>query len=112
MVAPVQGGEQEDGLAGLYASCEEIGECRTRSVNLFADPKMRELKHYAKSHNHEQRLRANALLERRPRGDRAQTGSSAEAMAALTISLRTDGCENVNQHMKQLAAVKEPRLPS
>lgn len=104
-------GNEDDGLAGLYASSEDLGEYRTRSINLFDDPKMRELKHYAKSHNHEQRLRANAELEGRRRRGHASQETDAEAAAALASALRTDGRESVDLHMKRLATVKETVPP-
>jgi len=111
MVASLPGvPDEDDGLAGLHAFSEEGGEYRSRSVNLFADPKMRELKHYARSHNHEQRLRANALLECRPRGSQPSQPTAAEALAAEAMALRTDGCEVVNQHVKRV--VKEAHLPT
>jgi len=102
------GAAEDDGLAGLHASSSEGAEYHKRSVNLFADPKMRELKHYTKSHTHEQRLRANAELERRPRG--SQVNPTNEAMVALTAALRTDGCDVVNQHVKRLAVTQEATL--
>mmetsp|Transcript_59296 Transcript_59296/g.133551 ORF Transcript_59296/g.133551 Transcript_59296/m.133551 type:complete len:257 (-) Transcript_59296:106-876(-) len=101
-------GDEGDAVAGLYMpSTLPAGEegFRERSANLHADPKMRELKHYTKSHQHEMRLRAAAELEERVLAQK-QSPSSAGSSSASAGSLRTDGCEKVNRHMKRLASEK------
>jgi len=101
--------EDDDGLPPPLA--EVGGEYKSRSINLFADPKMRELKHYAKSHTHEDRLRANASLSRR-KGSVLKKENQAEALAAEALALRMEGCEVVNKQMKRLASEKEASSPS
>lgn len=100
---------------GDLASFSE-GDVRSRSANLYADPKMRELKNFTKSHKHEERLRISADLEARTAyadpgsPPRAQTPLSPGTRAGQSTQngpdtyklLRSEGCSTVDQHMRQL----------
>jgi len=109
---------EEDALAGLYVPThtgDNAEAVRERSANLFADPKMRELKHYTKSHNHEGRLRVNAELEQRAKetlardmqqAEVAEVSAAADDNQASSCSLRSQGCDVLNRRMKRLASEK------
>jgi len=70
---------------------DETSDIKARSANIHADPKMREIKHYMRSHQHEQRLRESAELEKRV----PAAGSRRE--------LRAEGCEAMDERMKEIA---------
>eukprot|EP00427_Karlodinium_veneficum_P045432 CAMPEP_0169253412 /NCGR_PEP_ID=MMETSP1016-20121227/38592_1 /TAXON_ID=342587 /ORGANISM="Karlodinium micrum, Strain CCMP2283" /LENGTH=274 /DNA_ID=CAMNT_0009334733 /DNA_START=34 /DNA_END=854 /DNA_ORIENTATION=+ len=77
---------------------EEDGVCmssdvKTRSARIYADPKMKELQHYQKSHQHEMRLRETANL-----ATRVPSGSGRQHP-----DLRNEGCEKMDSAMKQLS---------
>lgn len=100
---------EDDALAGLYVpTCtgDDREALRERSANLFADPKMRELKHYTKSHQHEGRLRAAAELEMRVSQAQPSQSSSGGADQNSTGDLRSQGCDSLNRRMKRLASEK------
>jgi len=80
----------EEGVGDL----DENGgsDIKARSANIFADPKMRELRHYMRSHQHEKRLRESAELEKRP----ASSGLSRN-------SLRAEGCDMMDEKLKKLS---------
>jgi hypothetical protein len=65
---------------------------KAKSANIHGDKRMEELKNYMRSHQHETRLRETAELEER-------VPSAAENRAAL----RSEGCEEMNDAMKQLS---------
>lgn len=97
---------------------------RERSCYLQSDPKMRELKHYIKSHRHEGRLRTVANLEQRPQGAESPKSTAAPAprpqnggglgggdggdseSRSRRSSLRMEGRDAVDWHMKRLATEK------
>jgi len=65
-------------------------DTKSRSANINADPKMRELQHYTKSHRHEARMReSNELEQRAPQLGRQE--------------LRAEGCEVMDTEMKKLS---------
>lgn len=79
---------------------EPLTDTKARSANIHRDPKMMELKNFARSHGHEARLRDSAKLERR--------------------ALRAQGCDEMNNKMKELSkgeavvpyVVKSNELPA
>mmetsp|Transcript_3597 Transcript_3597/g.9800 ORF Transcript_3597/g.9800 Transcript_3597/m.9800 type:complete len:297 (-) Transcript_3597:195-1085(-) len=99
---------------------------RERSANLNADPKMRELAGCTRNFQDEVVLRIMAEMDtpaRRaltatgyqgPEGDQAEGAASSSSTPVPRASLRTDGCEKVNRHMKGLALEKAmlPRVGS
>ncbi|CAE8610263.1 unnamed protein product [Polarella glacialis] len=95
--------EENNHTLGFQATASEGGNMRERSANLFSDPKMMELQHYAKSHKHENRLREAADLEERVRqaqGIKTRLPPPDMSEAAL----RTDGCENVNKILTKIGS--------
>eukprot|EP00928_Gymnodinium_smaydae_P054628 TRINITY_DN38370_c0_g1_i1.p1 TRINITY_DN38370_c0_g1~~TRINITY_DN38370_c0_g1_i1.p1 ORF type:complete len:316 (+),score=85.48 TRINITY_DN38370_c0_g1_i1:165-1112(+) len=95
------------------------GDFRTRSAHLYADPKMKELKNFIKSHRHEERLRMAAELEeRQPVADSPKAGGPLSPLAKSQVhqskqaaepkrrkgSIRSEGCAAVDRHMKRLAS--------
>lgn len=103
--------ESEDELANTMSAMAPVGstDAKTRSANIFADPQMKELKHFLRSHQHEQRLREAAELETRPASSaklsRSQTYGSEGKRA-----LRSEGCEDMDWEMKKLSK-EEAVLP-
>jgi len=67
-------------------------DIKGRSANIHSDPKMRELKHYMRSHQHEQRLRESAELEKR-----------VPSAIGSRRALRAEGCELMDDRMKALS---------
>lgn len=100
---------EDEALAGLYAPTH-TGDgkeaMRERSANLFADPKMRELKHYTTSHRHEGRLRAAAELETRATQADSSAASAGVGEQDSSASLRSAGCDTLNRRVKRLASEK------
>lgn len=105
-----------DLIGGPVAQPDNV---QARSALIFADPKMRELKGYMKSHKHEQRLRDAAELEVR------QPAPKAAAAAANTVVhleddpikdtpmdpkelLRQEGCASVDQRLRECAREQAP----
>jgi len=81
MAPDPEGGGDEDGGQD---------DIKARSANIHADPKMRELKHYMRSHQHEKRLRESAELEKRA------------PSAGRSRNLRAEGCDMMDEHLKKL----------
>jgi hypothetical protein len=67
-------------------------DSKSRSANINSDPKMRELTHYMRSHQHESRLRESAELEKR-----------VPSAVGGRRTLRAEGCEVIDSKMKQLS---------
>lgn len=80
-----------EGEATLGPS-ESFSDIKARSANIQADPKMAELKHYTRSHQHEQRLRESAELEQR-----------LPSASGNRRALRAEGCGMMDSQMKQLS---------
>jgi hypothetical protein len=83
--------EANFGSADVSAS----GDIKARSANINADPKMQELTHYMRSHQHETRLRESAELEKR-----------VPSAAGKPRSLRAEGCDIMNDKMKTLSKMQ------
>lgn len=84
-----------------------------RSSNLFNDPKMLELMNFARSHTHEDRLRAAAELE--DRVAKAQGIAADDPLPHMSeAGLRTDGCKTINSLMLRINSEKAllPRIGS
>merc|ERR1719359_2351805 len=90
-MAPMLG----DAKANLGSTGDTTTDVKARSANILADPKMTELKHYVRSHLHEERMRESAELEQRP-------PSSAGARGGL----RAQGCESMDTRMKSLSKLE------
>eukprot|EP00927_Polykrikos_kofoidii_P078985 TRINITY_DN75786_c0_g1_i1.p1 TRINITY_DN75786_c0_g1~~TRINITY_DN75786_c0_g1_i1.p1 ORF type:complete len:304 (+),score=55.21 TRINITY_DN75786_c0_g1_i1:80-913(+) len=107
--------EDDDAPQKGYLPDFATANVRERAAHLYADPKMVELKHYIKSHRHEERLRVAAELEARqpiaesPKRTSSRSSSSTKANQKL---LRSEGCKAVDRHMKKLATEKAvlPRI--
>lgn len=84
--------EQNDGGVGDLAEGPS-DDMKARSANIHSDPKMRELTHYMRSHQHESRLRESEGLEKR--------GSSAGGSRS---QLRAEGCEEIDEKLKKLSS--------
>lgn len=91
--------DEGNAVAGL-----SLGKARERSANLFSDPKMKELQHYTRSHQHEARLREAAALEERVRTAQGLPKPPVTATAEGANGLRTDGCDAVNRLMLRMAS--------
>jgi len=89
--------DEDDPLTAL-SSINMPEDYRERSANLYADPKLRELKHYTRSHQHEQRLRASAGVRMRPK-----SVASSDDRAQVMTSLRFEGCGKMDRHLKHLS---------
>jgi len=92
--------ELDDDPLTALSSPQMPEDYRERSVHLYADPKLRELKHYTRSHQHERRLRVSAGFVPRPKPSAAP---GEKASAQVLSSLRREGCGVVDWHMKRLA---------
>jgi len=68
-----------------------MNDIKARSANINADPKMKELKHYMGSHQHEMRLRESVELEKRP------------ASAPRSTTLRGEGTADMEDRLKGLS---------
>eukprot|EP00930_Biecheleria_cincta_P071764 TRINITY_DN59224_c0_g1_i1.p1 TRINITY_DN59224_c0_g1~~TRINITY_DN59224_c0_g1_i1.p1 ORF type:complete len:256 (-),score=54.22 TRINITY_DN59224_c0_g1_i1:7-774(-) len=93
--------DEGNAVAGL-----SLGKARERSANLFSDPKMKELQHYTRSHQHEARLREAAALEERVRTQQGLPRVPATTSPEATNGLRTDGCDAVNRLLLRMASEK------
>lgn len=93
--------DEGNAVAGL-----SLGKARERSANLFSDPKMKELQHYTRSHQHEARLREAAALEERVRTAQGLPAAPVTTLAQGADGLRTDGCDAVNRLMLRMASEK------
>lgn len=82
--------DEDDSLSGLYVP-EGTGTYRDRSATLWADPKMRELKHYARSQERSRELKRAST-----------TGEESGAFGTL----RSDGCKRINEQMRRMASEK------
>lgn len=69
-----------------------MDDMKARSANIHGDPKMRELKHYMRSHQHEMRLRESAELAKRP------------PSAGCSRNLRAEGCDEMDEQLKKLSS--------
>jgi hypothetical protein len=74
---------------------EGTTDMKARSANIHSDPKMGELKHYMKSHQHEMRLRESAELETR--------GAASPTAGRGRVNLRAEGCDVMDEKLKVLA---------
>lgn len=80
----------EDG--GLGGKGDGQLDIKARSANIYGDPKLKELKHYTRSHQHETRLRESAELEKR-----------APSAGRSRSNLRSEGCEMMDEKLKKLS---------
>lgn len=100
--------DEGNAVAGL-----SLGKARERNANLFSDPKMKELQHYTRSHQHEARLREAAELEERVRTAQGLAPAPVTFVPEGVDGLRSDGCDAVNRLMLQMATeqVQMPDSP-
>jgi len=93
--------EEDHGGLGLdFADGDMKDNAKARSACIYSDPKMREMKHYMRSHQHEVRLREAAELEKR----------TPSASGLRRGSLRSEGAEEMDAKMKSLSK-QEAELP-
>lgn len=66
-LAPANTEEPDPAIAALYASAPspdpQPEDYRERSANIWADPKLRELKNFTRSHKHQARLKDTAISD-------------------------------------------------
>lgn len=103
--------ESQDELANTMSAMAPVGSTdpKTRSANINADPQMMELKHFLRSHQHEQRLREAAELETRPASSAKLSRSQMHGSEGKR-ALRSEGCEDMDYEMKKLSK-EEAILP-
>lgn len=96
--------DEDDPVPAAGAVDMKTASYRERSANLYVDPSFLELKHYTKSHNHEERLRVAAELEARADSPKASSSSSKTKLTPSEEgkSLRAEGCLKVDRHMRKL----------
>jgi len=116
LLTAVKFAEKEEDDSPPVGYVPDVTTCtvQERSANLYADPKMMELKNYINSHRHEERLRASANLDERigSGGDSPKASSANTKKAQPKRNLRSDGCKAVDRHIKKLTNEKTtlPRI--